>query len=661
MNPEPTNSERQSATRPRHHRANRVDHRARAHEAFRREVRAATDPNGVNCRGERWLHRALFRADVDAVSTLLDRGADPNRTNDRGWTPLHVAVVRGEARSARTLLDRGADPNLRDSTGWSPLDRAVARDHCDLAELLLDRGADVRATDARGVTPLHRAPSESVAKLLLDRGADPRARDGSGRTAIEREPVARAQFERCVADLERVESKGGGQSERARNSGAIRRLLDGGLDPGSSGTKGDTVLHRAASDGDTRLLASLLAHGADLNARNAYGKVPLHLACDAESARLLLRHGADPDARDNRGKVPLHLACDAESARLLLRHGADPDARDNRGEAPLHRAHNAEIVRVLLEHGADPNARDNEGTAPLRFTGSGREAHLLLEHGADPGVVSVCMARDPEWMRVLLEHGADPNARNDDGGTALHQPHVVAESVRVLMEHGADPNARNNDGATPLHLVHYDDSARILLERGADPDARNNDGATPLHLAVARSSWRARILLERGADPDIADAAGVTALEHFVECPDAALVLLNGFPDPAAPNDWERALLDALLETYGDPGATANLRDDISLVGLQGTLQAGRLPEGAERVVVTVRLARAVCCPPHVRDWLQAHVPNADPNDLDFSLPVAEVMRLGSRDDDPSEWARIGACAIRLAHALARARGVASD
>ncbi len=479
MNPEPTNSERQSATRPRRHRANRVDHRARAHEAFRREVDAATDPNDADDHGEPWLHRAPLRA--DAVRTLLDRGADPNRTNGRGWTALHVAVIRNDARRARTLLDRGADPNLRDSTGWSPLDHAVARDHGDLARLLLDRGADVRAANAAGATALHRVQTPGLAGLLLDRGADPNERDGSGRTATAREAVARVQFERCAADLERAES-GGGQHDGARNVRAIQDLVDGRLAPGNSGTEGDTLLHRAASDGEARLMASLLAHGADPNARNADDEAPLHLASDAASVRLLLRHGADPNAQDNDGDAPLHEAGSPWCARIRLRHVADMDSRNNDGEIPLHKADS---------------------------------------------------------------------------------------TVRVLPE--------------------------------------------------------------CGAEPAIADAAAVAAWRRLVKRPDVAVLLRNRVPDPAAPNDGRRALLDAILETYGDPGAAAELRDDTPLVGLEGRLQTGHIPEGAERVVVTVRLARAMHSLSGIRDRPRARVPNADPNDPNFGLPVAEVRQRNRR------------------------------
>ena len=658
MNPV-TNSESSTAPRSRD-RKKRLGARERAVEAFRREVQAATDPNAADDYGEPWLHRALFRADADAVDILLERGADLNHTNGRGWTPLHVAVIRNDARHVN---------------------------------MLLDRGTDARTADKRGVTPLHRARSRSVAKLLLDHGADPNARDVSGRTAVEREPVAGVLFERGLEDLKRAELGGRGVADRPGRLREIQTLVDLGLAPDRSGKRGDTLLHRAARRGDARLSELLLAHGANPNARNDADDVPLHSASSAGVVRLLLEHGADPNAEDDYGDVPLHSASSARIVRLLLEHGADAEARNGDGETPLHKIEAADSVRLLLEHGADPNAQDDDGNVPLHEACSRlRDAdtvRFLLEHGANPnarandGQVPLHNAYYADTARILLQYGADMEARDNNGKVPLHT--AGEEATRLLLEHGADPNVRDNHGAVPLRgarnfgfpkkmralLEHgadpsyvalcmecITDTMRVILEHGADPNARDDDDRWPLHSAFRLES--VRLLLEHGADPDVANPAGVTASKKLVKWPDAAVLLLNNGPGPAASNDGWRALLNAVLERYGDPGATAELRDNIPLVGLEGRLQAGHIPEGAGQVVVTVRLARAQCRS-GVRKWLQVHVPDVDPNDLDFGMPVAEVMRLANGADKPSAWARHAATAIRLAYALARARRVIVD
>ena len=57
------------------------------------------------------------------------------------------------------------------------------------------------------------------------------------------------------------------------------------------------------------------------------------------------------------------------------------------------------------------------------------------------------------FARTLLEHGADVNARNRDGGGALHAAAFLGRTnvVALLLEHGADLNARNRRGETALN------------------------------------------------------------------------------------------------------------------------------------------------------------------------------------------------------------------
>ncbi len=66
--------------------------------------------------------------------------------------------------------------------------------------------------------------------------------------------------------------------------------------------KGDTPLTRAVASGNVAKVEVLLAHGANVNARDKTGHTPLHIASfDGHQAvaAVLIAHGADANAQDN--------------------------------------------------------------------------------------------------------------------------------------------------------------------------------------------------------------------------------------------------------------------------------------------------------------------------------------------------------------------------
>jgi ankyrin repeat protein len=94
-------------------------------------------------------------------------------------------------------------------------------------------------------------------------------------------------------------------------------------------------LHFAAMDGDASRCAQLIAEDYDPSAFDELGKTPLHYAAENEHldvVALLISHGADVNARHEPsiGNTPLAEAagsCSLRMARMLLDAGADPTIR----------------------------------------------------------------------------------------------------------------------------------------------------------------------------------------------------------------------------------------------------------------------------------------------------------------------------------------------
>lgn len=81
----------------------------------------------------------------------------------------------------------------------------------------------------------------------------------------------------------------------------------------------------------------------------------------------LLAAGADVNAQDKGGLIPLHNASSyghVDVAALLIRHGTSVNAVDKWGYTPLHEAAQkgrTQLCSLLLAHGTNPMARNEEG------------------------------------------------------------------------------------------------------------------------------------------------------------------------------------------------------------------------------------------------------------------------------------------------------------
>ena len=152
-----------------------------------------------------------------------------------------------------------------------------------------------------------------------------------------------------------------------------------------------------------------IEQGANVNAKS----VPLKYAIlwrNNDVVKLLLDHGANVNARDKFGRTTLSYAIrlgNLETIKLLLQAGASVNARDKyEGQTALMWAVwwrnvdmvKVDIVKLLVEYGANVNARDKIGSTALMLAAQERRT---------------------ESVKLLLSYGADVNTKDQDGQTAL--------------------------------------------------------------------------------------------------------------------------------------------------------------------------------------------------------------------------------------------------
>ena len=241
---------------------------------------------------------AARQGDLDSARILLDRGADVNQVTEYGWTPLLTATHNRYYQLAIALLDHGADPNIANKGGWTPLyiatdnrsieagdypTRTPDLDHLALIRALLDRGADPNArmassTETRtifthqwlyeaGATPFLRAAQSSdltLLRLLLEHGADPSIATTNGTTPL---MVASG-----IGWVEGVTY----EWSREQNLDTVNLLLELGADVNVVDADGRVALHGAAHKGRNEVVRILVAHGADLAARDIGSRDTIH-------------------------------------------------------------------------------------------------------------------------------------------------------------------------------------------------------------------------------------------------------------------------------------------------------------------------------------------------------------------------------------------------
>ena len=125
------------------------------------------------------------------------------------------------------------------------------------------------------------------------------------------------------------------------------------IDVNQPGNQSETALHLAAEQGNVEVVKILLAHQANVHAKNIQGRTPLHLAAydgKPEIIQLLLDHNASIEAKDNQGQTPLHRAAVAErveAVQRLVNHQANIAAIDLNGKRPYDLAE-LDAVKQLL-------------------------------------------------------------------------------------------------------------------------------------------------------------------------------------------------------------------------------------------------------------------------------------------------------------------------
>ena len=352
---------------------------------------AGGDINARDDIGRTPLHSSLMGGNVVATQHLIEQGAQVDARDKNGESGLHLAASRGDTSidAVRVLLDAAPASllNQQDQTGKTALHHTAYCDGCLVAKELIARGADTEACDKYGWTTLHLASRIGVvetAKALLEMEANIEALTPDGETPVQiASYYGRYRMVQFLASAGATIDDACNLTENAALFAAAEydhvdkleaALATGVADIDCQDLKGNTALHLAAMWGSVDAVAALIKAGANCMLVNDQGDSPLHCAVinqapGTDIISLLLAANADIDARNADKRTPLHRAArvNAMAVKALVDARANVNASDIRGERPLHIATligNETCVRVLVDAGADVNAKNDDGLTP---------------------------------------------------------------------------------------------------------------------------------------------------------------------------------------------------------------------------------------------------------------------------------------------------------
>ena len=154
----------------------------------------------------------------------------------------------------------------------------------------------------------------------------------------------------------------------------------------------ETLTHLAAQEGCVDVLDWLKQRGANVNARDRNGWVPMHSAALENRIAVmkwLKEQGVDVNVRNQNGWTPMHVAAlegHVAAMKWLREQGVDVNVKDDHGNTPMQvatKAGRTAVVKWLKEQGVDINARDNEGRTPLFYAHKPEAKEWLLANGAE--------------------------------------------------------------------------------------------------------------------------------------------------------------------------------------------------------------------------------------------------------------------------------------
>jgi|GEM_PF-3524381 len=324
---------------------------------------AATDQNGQNAlhaaaqSEQNYISRKVFESFKASDDILTPLAHEPevyishkveiiNHSNLQGWTPLHLAATK---ENGQFLISNGAWQDAPDSNGKKAID--MYQEKVGISQAPSQKQPPKRTTeplsrpDDDGNTVLHRGVTTQDKKVIqtcsfANDCLPHRNSDGKTplhlATEIPDQAVSKTLTQALLKALKKANFAGPPHSNTS-----ILNIAD---------DNGNTPLHNAIIQGNTKVTRALIQTGASIDKPNLLGQTPLHLAAQV----------ADKSTSKSITKSLLKAA---KKRKMDMKTYVS--MRDSEGRNAVHLAaqtHNSrELIKVLMQSGVDPRSVDSKG------------------------------------------------------------------------------------------------------------------------------------------------------------------------------------------------------------------------------------------------------------------------------------------------------------
>ncbi len=235
---------------------------------------------GADVNDNESLYHSTELSDPACLEVLIRHGVRTDRTNGLGR-----AMDGHRTDYVRMLLEYGADPNEGVNQTTPLLHHALVRGApTGIFAVMIEHGAKDWTAHGKGTAyaMAHWLNRQDVIDLMAQNGmaSDLTPGDRFLYAAASGNRAARAEIEAEHPGIrQHLPADSGAAIRRAAELGyleVLRNLIDAGLDVNATGGSGDTGLHWACWYGRVDVVKLLLAHGADVHAREStHGGIPL--------------------------------------------------------------------------------------------------------------------------------------------------------------------------------------------------------------------------------------------------------------------------------------------------------------------------------------------------------------------------------------------------